>query len=66
MVDSYNTSPSRLKAESAAADDPDMSSGLRHELRIAEVEAELDALTGGAFTRLARHRLSVGESGSAP
>ena len=56
----------RLKAESAAADDPDMSSGLRRELRIAEVEAELDALTGGAFTRLARHGLGAGESGSAP
>jgi hypothetical protein len=56
----------RLKAESAAADDLDMPSGLRRELRIAEVEAELDALTGGAFTHLARHRPIEGESGSAP
>jgi len=56
----------RLKAESAAADDLDMPSGLRRELRIAEVEAELDALTGGAFTRLARHRPIEGESGSPP
>ena len=29
-------------------------SGIKLELRIEEVEAELDALTGGAFTRLAR------------
>jgi hypothetical protein len=56
----------RLKAESAAADDQDMPSGLRRELRIAEVEAELDALTGGAFTHLAQHRPIEGESGSAP
>jgi len=56
----------RLKAESAAADDQDMPSGLRRELRIEEVEAELDALTGGAFTHLAHHRPIEGESGSAP
>jgi hypothetical protein len=56
----------RLKAESAAADDLDMPSGLRRELRIAEVEAELDALTGGAFTQLARHRPVDGDSGAAP
>lgn len=56
----------RLKAESAAADDQDMPAGLRRQLRIAEVEAELDALTGGAFTHLAHHRPIEGESGSAP
>ncbi len=56
----------RLKAESAAADDLDMLPGSRRELRIAEVEAELDALTGGAFTRLARHRPIEGESRSEP
>jgi hypothetical protein len=56
----------RLKAESAAADDLDMPSGLRRELRIAEVEAELDALTGGAFTHLAHPRPIEGESGLAP
>jgi hypothetical protein len=45
----------RLKADLAAADANDMSrSGLKLELRIEEVEAELDALTGGAFTRLRR------------
>ena len=44
----------RLKAELAAADADDTSSDMRLELRIAEVEAELDALTGGAFTRLRR------------
>ena len=44
----------RLKVESLAADDLDMPSGARRELRILEVEAELDALTGGAFGRLSR------------
>ena len=44
----------RLKAELATADAGDTSSDMRLELRIAEVEAELDALTGGAFTRLRR------------
>src|SRR5262245_25150508 len=49
----------RLKAELAAADAPatGMSlSGTRLELRVEEIEAELDALTGGAFTRLSRRR----------
>jgi hypothetical protein len=56
----------RLKAESLAADDPDMPSGLRRELRIAELEAELDAVTGGAFTRLSEHRPAEGDPASAP
>ncbi|HLK92212.1 MAG TPA: hypothetical protein VKZ18_20125 [Polyangia bacterium] len=56
----------RLKAESVAADDLDMLPGTRRELRIAEIEAELDALTGGAFTRLARHQPIEGESRSEP
>jgi hypothetical protein len=43
-----------LKAESAAADANDVATGVRLELRVAELEAELDALTGGAFTRLGR------------
>jgi hypothetical protein len=44
----------RLKAELAAADSDDQAAGMKLELRIAEVEAELDALTGGAFSRLRR------------
>jgi hypothetical protein len=44
----------RLKAELATADGVTTSSDMKLELRIAEVEAELDALTGGAFTRLRR------------
>jgi hypothetical protein len=42
----------RLKAESAASDVSDGTAGMKLELRIAEIEAELDALTGGAFARL--------------
>jgi hypothetical protein len=52
----------RLKVESFEADDWDMPSGFRRDLRIAEVEAELDALTGGAFTRLARRYAAEGQS----
>jgi len=45
----------RLKADLSTADANDMShSGLKLELRIEEVEAELDALTGGAFARMRR------------
>jgi hypothetical protein len=44
----------RLKAELAAADANDVAAGMRLEVRIAEIEAELDALTGGAFSKLAR------------
>jgi hypothetical protein len=47
----------RLKAE-LSADDAIATgmplSDVRMELRVAEIEAELDALTGGAFTRLSR------------
>lgn len=57
----------RLKAELAAADAPVMPSssgmplsGVRMELRVEEIEAELDALTAGAFTRLSRGRGAVG------
>ena len=50
----------RLKADLSAADANDMShSGLRLELRIEEIEAELDALTGGAFSRLARREAAA-------
>ena len=44
----------RLKAESAASDANDVAVGMKLEVRIAEIEAELDALTGGAFVRLLR------------
>lgn len=50
----------RLKLESLGADDSDMPSASRRDLRIAEIEAELDALTGGAFTRLARRHPAEG------
>ena len=56
----------RLKVESLGADDWDMPSGFRRDLRIAEVEAELDALTGGTFTRLARRYAAEGQSRSEP
>jgi hypothetical protein len=49
----------RLKAELSAADATATGmalSGIRLELRVEEIEAELDALTGGAFTRLSRRR----------
>jgi hypothetical protein len=46
----------RLKAESAASDANDIAAGMKLEVRIAEIEAELDALTGGAFARLGRKR----------
>jgi len=51
----------RLKAELLAADAIVMPpggvplSGMALELRVDEIEAELDALTGGAFSRLSRH-----------
>jgi hypothetical protein len=38
-----------------AADATEVAAGMRLEVRIAEIEAELDALTGGAFSKLA-HR----------
>jgi len=44
----------RLKAESLAADANEGSPNMKLELRIAEIEAELNALTGGAFGRLSR------------
>jgi hypothetical protein len=46
----------RLKAEALATDATDQVAALRLELRIEEMEAELDALTGGAFTRLRAKR----------
>jgi predicted DNA-binding transcriptional regulator YafY len=49
----------RLKAELSAADATATGmplSGMKLELRVEEIEAELDALTGGAFTRLSRRR----------
>ncbi len=53
----------RLKAELSAVDATATGmplSGVRLELRVAEIEAELDALTGGAFTRLARRHDGAG------
>lgn len=44
----------RLKGESAASDANDVAVSMKLEVRIAEIEAELDALTGGAFARLLR------------
>jgi hypothetical protein len=49
----------RLKAELSAADAIATGmplSGVKLGLRVEEIEAELDALTGGAFTRLSRRR----------
>jgi hypothetical protein len=49
----------RLKAELGAADAIATGmplSGMKLALRVEEIEAELDALTGGAFTRLSRGR----------
>jgi hypothetical protein len=58
----------RLKVELGAADATAMPSspgmplsGVTMELRVEEIEAELDALTGGAFTRLSRR----GDGGAA-
>ncbi len=41
----------RLKAEALASDAPDTAPGVRGEIHVQEIEAELDALTGGAFSR---------------
>ncbi len=41
----------RLKVEAVTSDGNDVASNLRREARIEELEAELDALTGGAFLR---------------
>jgi hypothetical protein len=49
----------RLKAEALASDASDVAPArVRVELRIQEVEAELDALTGGAFSRWGTTRAS--------
>jgi hypothetical protein len=41
----------RLKVEAVGADTYDVASNLRRDARIEELEAELDALTGGVFSR---------------
>jgi hypothetical protein len=46
----------RLKIEGLTVDANDVASNLRRDLRIEELEAELDALTGGAFLRAAAAR----------
>jgi len=43
----------RLKAEAFSAEPGDVGPVLAREIRMQEIEAELDALTGGAFTRAA-------------
>jgi hypothetical protein len=55
----------RLKAESLTADASEVAAGMRLEVRIAEIEAELDALTGGAFSKLARRDTAPGAAGTA-
>ncbi len=51
----------RLKVEAVTTDGNDVASNLRREARIEELEAELDALTGGAFMRA-----MAGSRGSLP
>ena len=52
--------PAELSAADAIATGMPLS-GVKLELRVAEIEAELDALTGGAFTRLSRrHETGAG------
>jgi hypothetical protein len=46
----------RLKVEALAADAREVGPNLRREVRMQELEAELDALTGGAFSRRAASR----------
>jgi hypothetical protein len=46
----------RLKAEALASDASEGSPAIRGEIRIQELEAELDSLTGGAFSRWRRAR----------
>jgi hypothetical protein len=55
----------RLKAEAMAADANDGAAGMRLEVRIAEIEAELDALTGGVFSKLARRSPEPAAGGTA-
>jgi hypothetical protein len=55
----------RLKVEALTSDASDTASGARVELRIEELEAELDALTGGAFSRW-RTSHAKGPSGATP
>jgi hypothetical protein len=54
----------RLKVEALATDGTDTASGVRLELHIQELEAELDALSGGAFSRWRSSRNGDPLSGS--
>jgi hypothetical protein len=54
----------RLKAEALASDSSDGAPGLGAGIRIQELEAELDALTGGAFSRWGTSR--AGEPPATP
>jgi hypothetical protein len=55
----------RLKAEAMASDALDTAPEARDDLRVQEIEAELDALTGGAFSRWKNPRAG-GASGATP
>jgi hypothetical protein len=55
----------RLKAEALTSDATDTAAGVRLELHIQETEAELDAVTGGAFSRW-RGRAHANGSSAAP
>jgi hypothetical protein len=55
----------RLKAEALTSDAPDAASEARVEVHVQELEAELDSLTGGAFSRW-RNSRAGGGSGATP
>jgi hypothetical protein len=55
----------RLKAEALTSDAPDAASEARVEVHVQELEAELDSLTGGAFSRWRTPRAG-GPSGATP
>jgi hypothetical protein len=54
----------RLKAEALASDGTVGAPGVRNEIRVQELEAEMDALTGGAFSRWTSAR--AGEPSATP
>jgi hypothetical protein len=56
----------RLKMEALAADGNDMGSNVRRDARIQELEAELDALTGGLFSRAMSGRGDASPSSPVP
>jgi hypothetical protein len=56
----------RLRIEALTADAAETAAGLRREIRVQELEAELDALTGGAFTRGVAGLANHGAHSSSP